>query len=148
MDVDQEDFDFWKRPNLTEQQLVEHVANISSEAKRHAEVTIKNLTPEEKELLKKAMWKELDQWVSNAVFKIAQRSGVPKERVMTMRWVLTWKVNEETVAKTAKARLVVKGFTDPDLTTLRPESPTLSRLGKHWLLQLAASLNWIIRKGM
>ena len=53
---------------------------------------------------------------------------------MTMRWVLTWKTEDDGTQK-AKARLVVKGFTDPDLVTLRSESPTLSRLGKHWFLQ-------------
>ena len=41
----------------------------------------------------------------------------------------------------------MKGFTDPDLTTIRAESPTLSRLGKHWLFQFAASNNWRITKG-
>ena len=64
-----------------------------------------------------------------------------------MRWVLTWKVDETEGSTKAKARLVVKGFTDPDLTTLRSESPTLSRLAKHWLLQVAASSKWTIAKG-
>ena len=51
-----------------------------------------------------------------------------------MRWVHTWKVAEDT-----KARLVVKGFTDPDLTEIRSESPTLSRLSRQLILQLSAS---------
>ena len=38
---------------------------------------------------------------------------------MTMRWVHTWKVDEDTGETKAKARLVVKGFTDPDLTEIR-----------------------------
>ena len=40
-----------------------------------------------------------------------------------MRWVHTWKVDENTGETKAKARLVVKGFTDPDLTEIRSESP-------------------------
>ena len=42
---------------------------------------------------------------------------------MTMRWAHTWKVAEVTGETKAKARLVVKGFTDPDLTEIRSEPP-------------------------
>ena len=93
--------------------------------------------------------KELGQWLSNGVFRIVRKAGVPQERIMTMRWVLTWKAVDDDLTKDrkAKARLVVKGFTDPDLVTLRAESPTLSRLGKHFLLQTVASKHWTIVKG-
>ena len=47
----------------------------------------------------------------------------------------------------AKARLVVKGFTDPDLTTIRAESPTLSKVGRNCLLQLAASYKMKLSMG-
>ena len=89
----------------------------------------------------------MDQWISNDVISICQRAGIPKERVMTMRWVHTWKVDEETADKKAKARLVVKGFTDPDLTEIRAESPTLSRLSRQIILQLSASCGFRLRKG-
>ena len=36
-----------------------------------------------------------------------------------MRWVHTLQVSEDTGETKAKARLVVKGFTDPDLTEIR-----------------------------
>ena len=35
--------------------------------------------------------KEVDQCISNAVFKIVRRNGVPITRIMAMRWILTWK---------------------------------------------------------
>ena len=54
---------------------------------------------------------------------------------MTMRWVHTWKVDEHTGETKAKARLVVKGFTDPDVTEIRSESPTLSRLSRQLILR-------------
>ena len=54
-----------------------------------------------------------------------------------MRWVLVWKTTPD--EKKAKARLVVKGFTDPDLIKLRAEAPTLSKAGRHLLLQLGVS---------
>ena len=54
-----------------------------------------------------------------------------------MRWVLTWKTTPDYTK--AKARVVVKGFTDPDLVKLRAEAPTLSKLGRHMFLQMASS---------
>ena len=70
--------------------------------------------------------KEMDQWISNDVISVCQRAGIPKQRVMTMRWVHTWNVDEDTGEKKAKARLVVKGFTDPDLTNSLGVSNTQS----------------------
>ena len=72
----------------------------------------------------------MDQWTSNDVISVCQRAGIPKQRVMTMRWVHTLKVAEDTGETKAKARLVVKDFTDPDLTEIRSESPTHSRLSR------------------
>lgn len=56
---------------------------------------------------------------------------------MSMRWILTWK--DAPLTSIAKARLVINGFQDPDLCTERAEAPTLSKLGRHSLLQMAAS---------
>ena len=66
---------------------------------------------------------------------------------MSMRWILAWKKLEGSEGTKAKARLVVKGFTDPDLTTTRAESPTLSKIGRNCLLQLAASHRMKISMG-
>ena len=66
---------------------------------------------------------------------------------MTVRWVHTWKVAEDTVETKAKARLVVKGFADPDWTEIRSESPTLSRLSRQLILQFSASRVFRLRKG-
>ena len=66
---------------------------------------------------------------------------------MTMRWVHTWKVAEDTGETQAKARLVVRGFTDPDLTEIRAESPRLSGLSRQLILQIAASRGFRLRRG-
>jgi len=66
---------------------------------------------------------------------------------MAMRWILTWKKVEGSDEQKAKARLVVKGFTDPDLTTIRAVSPTLSKVGRNCLLQLAASYKMKLSMG-
>ena len=47
----------------------------------------------------------------------------------------------------AKARLVAKGFTYPDLLTIRAEAPTLSKIGRHCILQLACSHKFKIEVG-
>ena len=88
--------------------------------------------------------KEMDQWISNDVISVCQRAGIPKQRVMTVRWVHTWKVAEDSGETKAKARLVV---TDPDLTEIRSESPTLSRFSRQLILQLSASRGFRLRKG-
>ena len=51
---------------------------------------------------------------------------------MSMCWVHTWILAEDTGK--AKARLVVKGFTDQDLVEIRADSPTLSRLSRRLML--------------
>ena len=149
MDIFDEDLEIFKDSELPDKQLVDHFALMTTEAKRHAEVIIRNLTVNEKNEFEAAKYKELDQWISHSVFSIVKRAGIPLDRVMTMRWVLTWKIpdNAKDGDRKAKARLVVKGFSDPDLTTIRAEAPTLSRVGKHTLLQLTASNDWQLTKG-
>ena len=115
----------------------DHLSFMLSEAKRKTEVSLRNLTADERRLMQEAKDEEVDQWISNAVFKVVRRSGVPLNRIMAMRWILQWKEAPE--GTKAKARLVAKGFTDPDLLTLRAEAPTLSKVGRHLLLQLNCS---------
>ena len=110
------------------------------------EVNIKKLSADEREF-RAAQDKGMDQWISSDVISVCQRAGIPKQRVMTMRWVHTWKVAEDTEETKAKARLVVKGFTDPDLTEIRSESPTLSRLSRQLILQLSASRGFRLGEG-
>ena len=43
--------------------------------------------------------------------------------------------------------MVIKGFTDPDLTTIRAEAPTLSKLGRHMLLQMGCSRHFTFEMG-
>ena len=78
-------------------------------------------------------------------FKVVRRSGVPLASIMAMRWILSWKEAPE--GTKAKARLVAKGFTDPDLLTIRAEAPTLSKVGRHCLLQLNCSSKFKIEVG-
>ena len=59
-----------------------------------------------------------------------------------------WKPLEEAGgARRTTARLVVRGHTDPDLTTVRSEAPTISRLGRQTLRGACFSHHWILCKG-
>ena len=65
--------------------------------------------------------------------------------MITARWVLTWKrINEnnpeEPPRYKAKARLVLRGFEDPDLLlSIKTAAPTTSRLARLFLLTIT---NW------
>ena len=122
------------------------LAAASSRVRARVEVNNKKLSADERAQFRAAQDKEMDQWISNDVISVYQRAGIFKQGFMTMRWVHTWKVAEDTGETKAKARLVVKGFTDPDLTEIRSESLTLRRLSRQLILQLSAS-RFRLRKG-
>ena len=72
------------------------LATASSRLRARVEVNIKKLSADERAQFRAAQDKEMDQWISNDVISVCQRAGIPKLRVMTMRWVRTWKVAEDT----------------------------------------------------
>ena len=62
---------------------------------------------------------------------------------MRCRWILTWKPPAPGLSeKRAKARLVVLGFEDPQLSTIAADAPTLSKDGKQMVLQQVSSRGW------
>ena len=73
------------------QKLDEHLAYMASDGKLNAEVSLKWLSKSDRKIFEAAQSKEMDQWIENAVFSIAKRAGAPLDRIMSMRWILTWK---------------------------------------------------------
>ena len=71
---------------------------------RKTEVSIRTLNAVEQKQLHEAKKIELDSWVKHSMYSLADRSGVPRDRIMTMRWVLTWKVIPGTADRKAKAQ--------------------------------------------
>ena len=59
---------------------------------------------------------------------------------MDTRWARTWKPDESKPSgRLAKARLTIKGFTDPDLLDIESHSTTLTREGFMTVLQSVCS---------
>ena len=106
VDVYEDDINFINSPMPTNTDLQEHLAFMLADNRRKTEVSIRNLNVEERKLMEAAKDKEVDQWISNSVFKIVRRAGIPIKRIMAMRWILTWKEAPE--GTKAKARLVAK----------------------------------------
>ena len=104
---------------------------INEKPKRRAEVQVRTLGDSDKLDFLRAMQAEVGSYLEHEAVEIAARFGVPQERILGMRWVLSYKGIEnpqtgEEVGQKLKARLIIKGLMDPDLLTLRRDSPTLS----------------------
>ena len=84
---------------------------------------------------------EIKEWLSSKVAKAAV-GQVPEDRLMKMRWVLVFKTTDKPDLVKAKARLVVLGFTDPDLGVNNVKSPTLTRRSRQLLLQAGTHKGW------
>ena len=87
-----------------------------------------------------AMTKELSQVLAaDAVRRLAQEEelNLKHERLLRMRWVLTWKYTEGGDKK-AKARLVIPVYQHPELTSVPTAAPTLGKMSRHLLLQACA----------
>ena len=124
----------------------------ASAAKRQrAEVKIKDLSESGKHEFALAKNKELDQWLATDTVRKILRHRIPEENILRARWVLTWKdldaidAQKEGKDRKAKARLVILGYEDPNITEIPRDSPTLSKETRSLLLQLCASRRWKIQ---
>ena len=127
----------------------EELAQIASASKRaRAEVQLKDLNSDERKLFSEAKEAELSCWLQTSALKPVLRKHLNPEQILKSRWVLTWKNVSEgegaSGSRKAKARLVVLGYQDPRLTEVNRDAPTLTREGRHTILQLIASQQWIL----
>ena len=87
---------------------------------------------------------ELASIFENGVWEIeCHPERVDHARVMKARFVLKWTMDQKGNPR-AKARLVLQGFSDPDLLqgSLETSSPTLSRISRQMLLAIAVNEGW------
>ena len=124
---------------------------VSSAKKQRAEVKLKDLTDEQRREFAKAKEKEVDQWLSTGTVQAILRDRIPAANILRSRWILTWKDVDEIEAKEigkqrkAKARLVILGYEDPNLTEIPRDSPTLQKESRSLILRYCASQKWHIR---
>ena len=111
------------------------------------------LTASERAEFQVAKEAEVSNWLKTGTVQKMLRSQLAPEQVLRCRWILTWKPVEESDrdpskpnnTRKAKARLVVLGYLDPQITEIPRDSPTLNRHSKMLLLQLIASKSWDLR---
>ena len=77
---------------------------------------------------------ELENWKENDVYEVVPDRG---QSLISCRWVLTEKPNGQ-----RKARLVARGFEDPDQDTVVKESPTCAKDSLRIVISLCATLVW------
>ena len=104
---------------------------------KSSEVTYHRLLPGQQLQFDEAMTKDLSQVLAaDAVRPLSKEEelNLKPERLLRMRWVLTWKYTEGGDRK-AKARLVVVGYQYPELTSVPTAAPTLGKMSRHLLLR-------------
>ena len=111
---------------------------------RRVEVSLRKLTQEDKDRFEVAMQKEWNSWIENKVISLCKARGIPYERIIRARWVLTWKKSSDPdiKEKTPKARLVLVGWQDPELGKVATDSPTLRKESKSIVLSICSSMRW------
>ena len=144
IDLSHNDMKIWAQSDRPED--FAHVAQVSK--RNRLEVQIKDLSHQDKFLFDQAKDAELNCWMQTNALKAVLRQSLNPDQILRSRWVLTWKNLEDEHGKPngrkAKARLVVLGFQDPQLTEVARDAPTLTREGRHTVLQTIASFNWIL----
>ena len=113
--------------------------------KRQIEVNEKKLTKEEAMKFAGAKDKEVRNFVASESFEAA-RKQVAEHKVVGMRWLLTWKVDEHN-NRTPKARAIILGYQDPQYPQRPTAAPTPSRAGRQLFLQLCAWKKLRLAKG-
>ena len=124
----------------------EMVCVASASQRAHAEVHVKNMTSQERQLFEEAKNQELNCWISTNSLRPVLRKHLNPNQILQSRWVLTWKQipaeDDRPATRKAKARLVVLGYQDPQITKVARDAPALTRDGRHSVLQAIASYHW------
>ena len=147
--VTEDDILNWK--NETDMSDMTFVATAAK--RQRSEVKLSTLSEAERREFQKAKESEIQNWVKTGTISKILRDQIPHDQILRCRWILTWKpIDEEERIKIkgtknhkAKARLVILGYLDPELTELPRDSPTLGRNSKMLLLQMIASYGWSLR---
>ena len=125
------------------QQALEYVMLATPERKKRVEVRLKDLSEGEREQFLKAKDKEVGAWISHQTVRKVAAGTLADEQLLRCRWILTWKAPEQPGGvRRAKARLVVLGFEDPNISEIPSDAPTLGKDAGQLILQKVASNGW------
>ena len=124
-----------------------HAEALNKAAKKtHTEVQYKHLSAAERKQFDEAKKRELKCWIETETVEPLLRNKIHPSRIMSSKWVLTWKEDHSSPSgRKPKARLVIRGFQDPEVGIVSTESPTLSRDGRMMIMQTVSSLHWRIQ---
>lgn len=144
VDMNRNDIIKWSQESRPEEMI--HVAAASKRGR--SEVSIRDLTNSERALFDSAKDSELNCWMQTNALRPILRRHLNPEQILKSRWVLTWKSVESDdglpAGRKAKARLVVLGYQDPRLTEVCRDAPTLTKEGRHTILQIIATHQWVL----
>ena len=150
VNVGEQEYQQWQ----SEENNSDMIFLVSAAKKQRAEVKLFTLNAAEKAEFQKAKCRDIDNWIKTGTISKILRDQIPYDQILRCRWILTWKDVEPDAAHAikvsgkpvkAKARLVILGYLDPKLENLPRDSPTLGRNSKMILLQLIASMGWMLR---
>ena len=93
----------------------------------------------ENESFKNAKHKELESWAANDVYTEQTDCG---QKCISTRWICTLKETPEGLK--AKARLVARGFEDPQVKEIPKDSPTCNTESMRLILAIIAQKKWSV----
>ena len=109
-----------------------------------AELSMKNMTVQERAQFMKAKVAELESFFENGVWTEDFAGQPDPKRTLKGRFLLKWSKNPDGTPR-AKARFVIQGFKDPDALagSLETSSPTALRMSRIFLLVLTIN-GWFL----
>jgi hypothetical protein len=132
------DVSFCENPELGEWLLM-----ATDTRKQKVKIQWNTLTEPEKVKFQQAKQKEIKAWVDHKTVCRLAKGTLNDNQIMRCRWIFTWKPPAPgTTEERGKARLVIRGFEDPQLSTISADAPTLTKDGKQLVLQQVASKGW------
>ena len=116
--------------------------------RKQVEVQERRLKPEELKKFCGAKEKEVRNYVSAECFALANKQCPDEKMVLGMRWLLTWKYDEQCEGgKKAKARAIILGYQDPRYSERPTAAPTPTKAGRQLFFQLCAWKKFRLAKG-
>ena len=122
------------------------VSHGARQVQQREEVKMNQMSPAEKREFLRSMEVEWQTLLKNQAAKVlsleetAQARALWPDPAMDTRWACAWKPDDSKPSgRRRNARLIIKGFTDPDLLDIESHSPTLTREGFMTFLQSVCS---------